>query len=127
MATGCKEHGTESRLRCVTCEAPICQKCLVATKVGFKCPAHGLMATAQRGETAKPRSGGRPPRAGGGMGLFPVFLVLFVGFPILTVALGALFAVTADETGFVAFLPLLAVFVLLTWGAVAVGRRLTRS
>jgi hypothetical protein len=60
------------------------------------------------------------------MGLLPIFLILFVGFPLLTVGLGALFAITADETGFVALLPLLAVFVLLAVGAVALGRRLTR-
>ncbi len=60
------------------------------------------------------------------MGFFPILLVSFVVFPLLVLGFGALFAVTADESGFVALLPLLAVFVLLIAGTIVLGRRLTR-
>ena len=125
MPAVCEQHGSETQLKCVTCERPICNRCLVETRVGFKCQEHGLM-------TATPRPAERQPQprrrgGGGGLGFLPIILIMFVGFPLLTVGLGALFAVTADQTGFVALLPLLAVFVLLVVGAIALGRRLTRS
>jgi hypothetical protein len=124
MAAVCEEHGTQTRLRCATCDKPICNRCLVETRVGFKCQEHGRLATATPtpdGRTPAPQRGG-----GLGMGFFPIILVAFVVFPLLTVGFGALFAVTADATGFVALLPLLAVFVVLTAGTIVLGRRLTR-
>lgn len=36
--TTCARHGTETRLRCSQCDAPICPKCSIATPVGQKCP-----------------------------------------------------------------------------------------
>lgn len=137
----CAEHGTPTRLSCVTCEKPICAKCPVETRVGFKCPEHGRhqavvqerkLATDARAEAEreakapKPnrRQPGRPP--GGrtrGFGFLGFFLFAFVGIGISTVGMQALFTATANSTGIVRVLPLLAVFALLTVATVVMARK----
>jgi hypothetical protein len=91
MPAVCEEHGRETQLRCATCDKPICNRCLVETRVGFKCQEHGRPAAARPQPDAK--NPARPRRVGSGMGLFPILLVSFVVFP-LTIGFGALFAVT---------------------------------
>ena len=111
--------GAETRLRCVTCVAPICPKCLVETKVGFKCPEHGRVTAAPvRGAGGDTRNGsgkggpgkgsGRPPARRGRVRIWPLFLVILL-FPLFGLGMMALFAATAESDGFVRVLPLVAV------------------
>lgn len=59
------------------------------------------------------------------MGGFPFLRIMlaFVLFGVLTIGIGFLFAATADTTGFVSLLPLLAVFAVLILGTVLLARR----
>lgn len=134
----CTHEGSTARLWCVTCEQPICPRCMVETRVGFKCEEHGRMGTATEpprparpAHSARPGKpdarkapGGRPPRRGSGF--LWIVVAMFVLFPLLTVGMGFLFAATGNSTGFVAFLPLLAVFALLVAGTWVVARKLLR-
>ncbi|MDQ4069308.1 MAG: B-box zinc finger protein, partial [Actinomycetota bacterium] len=45
----CSRHGKPTRIRCVTCDTPICPDCAIRTPVGLKCPDHAT----------KPRPPGR--------------------------------------------------------------------
>lgn len=82
----------------------------------------GKDQTAGDGPPAPPP--GRPPRRG--FGFIGFIIVAFLVFPVLTVGLGFLFAATGNQTGFMAFLPLLAVFVVLIGGTAVVARRILR-
>jgi hypothetical protein len=126
----CTHEGSTARLSCVTCEEPICPRCLVETRVGFKCQQHGRM-----GKVAPPLRATDPPKGKGdkgarparrGLGLIWILVGVFVLFPLLTVGMGFLFASTGNSTGFVAFLPLLAVFVLLIAATWVVARKVLR-
>jgi len=57
-----------------------------------------------------------------GRGFLGIIFV-FLGLTVLTVGLGALFAVTADSSGFVRLLPLLAFFALLIVGTAFLVRK----
>ena len=128
----CTHEGSTARLSCVTCEEPICPRCLVETRVGFKCQEHGRMGkVAPPVRATDPPKGdkgnlpaARPPRRG--VGLIWILVGVFVLFPLLTVGMGFLFASTGNSTGFVAFLPLLAVFVLLIAATWVVARKVLR-
>lgn len=52
----CTLHGVETRLRCATCETPICLRCQVRTEVGLKCPTCAKPAAVppRRGFTGQP-------------------------------------------------------------------------
>ena len=136
-ATTCADHGTETRLTCATCEAPICPKCLVETKVGFKCPKHGRVTAAPLPKRKEPpadkdkdgssdsRSNRRPPRSGGRLRIWPFFLIMLL-FPLFGLALMALFAATADSTGIVRLSPLIAVGLILFGGAFYLASKVSR-
>lgn len=139
MATAtCADHGIETRLTCVTCEAPICPKCLVETKVGFKCPEHGRVTAAPLPKRETPAKGAaapgddqgsstrRPPGRRGRMRIWPLFLIMLL-FPLFGLGLTALFAATADSTGIVGMAPLIAVGILLFGGALYLASRLSRK
>ncbi len=53
-------------------------------------------------------------------------LLVFVGIAVFTIGVGALFAATADATGFVSLLPLLAVFAALILGSVLLARKVLK-
>ncbi|MGH9224301.1 MAG: hypothetical protein ACRD2W_11100 [Acidimicrobiales bacterium] len=139
MATAtCTHNGTETRLTCVTCEAPICPRCLVETKVGFKCPEHGRVkaapvtarpaakATESQGQgKGKDKGKDKAPARRGGMRIWPIIAIVLL-FPVVGFGMMALFAATADSTGFVGLLPLLAVGVLLIGGTVYFASKVTR-
>lgn len=44
----CALHGVETRLRCASCETPICLRCQVRTEVGLKCPSCAQPAAGAR-------------------------------------------------------------------------------
>ncbi|HET9051473.1 MAG TPA: kelch repeat-containing protein [Candidatus Dormibacteraeota bacterium] len=52
----CARHGIETRLKCASCQTPICLRCQVRTEVGLKCP-----------DCAKPAAVPPPPRSFSGM------------------------------------------------------------
>ena len=132
-AATCTHGGTETRLKCVTCEEPICPSCLVETKVGFKCPEHGRVTAAplpKRKDAdagpSGPRNDSRPRRRPGGFRIWPVFLVMLL-FPAFGLGLMALFAATAESDGIVRLLPLIAVGILLVGGAVYFASKVARQ
>lgn len=53
-------------------------------------------------------------------------LLVFVGIAVFTIGIGALFAATADATGFVGLLPLFAVFAVLIVGAILLARKVAK-
>ena len=133
MAKGavCTHGGEPTRLTCVTCETPICSRCLVETRVGFKCPEHGRIGSVapppqqpgQPQQAGKPAKAARPRR---GIGFFGLIIVAFLIIPAMTVGLGALFLSTGNDTGFMSVLPLLGFFVLLAVVTVVVARKVLR-
>lgn len=133
MAKPCTHQGSVARLSCATCGEQICSRCLVETRVGFKCQEHGRLAAATT--APKPVGGGpagsakgpkpaKPPRRGG-FGLMAI-IGLFVVIPMMTVGLGFLFAATGNDTGFVSVLPLLGFFLLLAIVTTLAIRKLVR-
>ena len=57
---------------------------------------------------------------------FFAFMLAFVAFSVVIAGMGFLFAATADSSGFVRLLPLLAVFALLIAGTWAMLRKALR-
>lgn len=53
----CEIHGVETRLRCASCERPICLRCQVRTDAGLKCPS---CAAAPSGAARATRRRGLP-------------------------------------------------------------------
>lgn len=133
-AKACTHEGSQARLGCATCGERICSRCLVETRVGFKCQEHGRLSATPAprkpggGEVgpdgAKPAK--RSRRSGrGGLGLLAL-VGLFLAVPVLTVGLGMLFLSTGNDTGFMSVLPLLGFFVLLAGLTALAVRKLVR-
>lgn len=146
-ALACDEHRTPTRLTCVTCGRPICPRCLVTTRVGFKCRAHPATkapatkappplpaGAAPRASRVRPPPSGRAPvrapvparRASGGpFRFFPFFLLLWL-LPTVLAPLEALFEATAHWTGASAYVPLVAVLVAIVGGGLVLAAKVSR-
>ena len=79
----------------------------------------------KKGGSGSGSGGSGSPRRGGRVRIWPLFLAMLL-FPLFGLGLMALFAATADSTGFVGLLPLLAVGALLFGGALYFASRVTR-
>jgi hypothetical protein len=83
----CYRHpGTETALRCVNCERPICLDCAVNAAVGMKCPDCARQNAAARGRVPVSKLGRGLVAAGVAAAvagyLYPVLNVSFIGLII---------------------------------------------
>lgn len=128
-AVVCERDGVVTQLGCATCGRPVCPRCLVQTRVGFKCDAHGGPVVPRPAHRARYGQSPRPSPGGfGSASTFLMFPMFFLLTSMLVVTpLEVLFAATGNWTGPFSVVPLVAVVVVMIGGGIVLATKAARS